>query len=494
MGLLRKAAQFFGFAAAPDTAALDDKARNDLLTELAEPDPDRLEGYARAERYYEGDHQVRLTDRERQYLQRSGLPYAENFCETIVDTFAHRMGIESFLCEDNEEAQQWAGDFFAGDAIAEAAGTVHTQTPMKGDGFLGVDFNATLGVPTMHWNDPACCTPIYNAAGELLMVAKTWSEAAPSKTNPSGQHVRRLNLYFPDKVEKWFTYAGTGQAQWMAHMDLTDEVWPVPWIRPDGTPRGVGILHFRHKPKGKDFGRSRLRSVIPQQDYLNKQLIDLANVLDNQGWPQRYATGVSSKTAGTLKNVAGELWATPNENAKFGQFDSAEAKGILEAIDGTLRRMAGRSNTPMHLMLAGAITQLPSGESLKTAEAGLIFDCKDSHPTYGSRWSDGIGMAAGLEADFGTSGLTYAGETFDVEWEDPTSRNELAELEVAQAKSSIGVSKTTLLEEAGYDPEKEAERRADEAKEAGKNFNAGLGGDQVPPPNPGDPIPPTQGD
>lgn len=474
---MQRVARWFGLGRDPDPSSFSEKERNEILTELADPDEKRAKDYALYERYYEGDHKVRLTDRERQYLQRAGIPFSENFCETIVDTMAHRLTVTGFLCEDNEQAQEWADEWFAGDAIAEVAGTIHTQAPMKGDAFLGVDWDDEAKTPTFHWNDPAACKAIYNAAGELLMVAKFWNEAAPTPTNPEGAAIRRLNLYLEDRVEKWFTVASAGQAQWAMHLDEEGEKWPVDWTRPDGTPRGVGIIHFRNKPKGRDYGRSELRSVIPQNDFLNKQIIDLANVLDNQGFPQRWAVGVSPKTAETLKNVAGEIWATPNEQAKFGQFDSAEVKGILEAIEASLKRMAGRSHTPMHLLIAGAITQLPSGESLKTAEAGLIFKCKDSHPTYGLNWSRGTGIAAGLEADYGESGLTYNGESFDTQWEDPTSRNELAELEVAQAKSSIGVSQTTLLEEAGYDPAVEAERRRDEAIEAKANFDAGLGGD-----------------
>lgn len=474
MGALQKVAAFFGLGQARTAEEVSEGERNELLTELATPDPARLQDYARSERYYDGDHHVRLTDRERQYMRRSGLPWSENFCETVIDTMAHRLNVEGFLCEDNEPAQEWADEFFTGDTIAETAGVVHTQTPLKGDGFLGVDFDPDLGEPTMHWNDPGCCLPVYNAAGVLMMVAKTWNEAAPSVTNPEGRLIKRLNLYLPDRIEKWFSWAGSGQLTWLAHMDFGDEVWPTPWVRTDGNPRGVGIVHFRNKPKGRTFGRSEIRSTIPQQDYLNKQLIDLANILDNQGWDQRWATGVSPKTAATLKNLAGELWATPNENAKFGQFDAAEVKGVLEAIEATLKRIAGRSATPLHLLFAGAITQLPSGESLKTSEAGLVAKIKDRHPTYGMNWSRAVGMCAGLEADFGSAGLTYAGEAFATQWQDPQSRNETGELEVAEAKSRIGVSQTTLLEEAGYDPKQEAERRRDEALEAQRNFDAGA--------------------
>lgn len=466
-----------------DPSKLTGQAHNELLTELAEPDEALLKDYALFERYYDGDQNVRLTDRERQYLRRAGLPFSENFCETIIDTMANRLTVTGFLNDDNQGAQDWADEWFGGDAIAETAGTVHTNVPLKGDGYLGVAFDTELGIPTFHWNDPACCTPVYNAEGKLLMVAKTWSEAAPSPTNPEGKLIRRLNLYLADRVEKWFTEASGGAGTvWSLHMDEGDTGWPTPWVRPDGTPRGVGIIHFRNKPKGRDHGRSELRSMIPQQDYLNKQLIDLANVLDNQGWAQRWATGVSAKTAGTLKNLAGELWATPNEQAKFGQFDSAEVKGILEAVDGTLRRISGRSQTPFHLLLAAVIGQLPSGESLKTAEAGLIFKCKDRHPGYGLSWATGVGIAAGLEADFGTTGLTYDGEAFDTQWEDPTSRNEVSEWEIAEAKGRVGVSRHTVLEEMGYDPTEEAGFKAEEAEEAARAFDRGLGGGTPPPP------------
>lgn len=476
MGLLSKAAAFFGRGQA-GRDALEDKARNELLSELAEPDKARRDDYALYERYYDGDHNVRLTDRERQYLKRAGIPWSENFCETIIDVMADRLNVTGMLCEDNEAAQEWAEEFFEGDAIAEVAGTVHTQTPKLGDGFLGIDWDDERKTATFHWNDPAACVPVYDSADRLIMVAKSWSEAAPTPTNPEGRHIRRLNLYLADRIEKWFTEAGPGKGvQWQMHMDEGDEVWPTPWVRNDGTPRGVGIIHFRNKPKGKAYGRSELRSTIPQNDYLNKQLIDLANVLDNQGWPQRWGTGVSSKTKSVLKTVAGEIWTTPNEKAKFGQFESAEVNGILEAVDGTLRRMSGRSSTPMHLLLAGAITQLPSGESLKTAESGLIFKVKDRHPTYGLSWSTATGIAAGLEADFGESGLAFGDESFETQWQDPTSRNEKSEWEIQEVKGRVGVSRKTRLEEMGYDADKEAEQRREEAKESADAFNAGIGG------------------
>lgn len=483
MGLIDKALRWLGLRAEIPAAQ-----RNEILTALAEPDPDRIKGYELYARYYDGNHKVKLTDRTKAYLENSGLEWSENFCETVVDTLSDRLHVTGFACRDNEAAREWLDDFWDGDAIAEVQGTVHNQTPLLGDGFVGVGWDAEAGLPTLHWNDPSCCTPIYNAAGELLMLAKVWNEAAVTPTNPNGEVIRRLNLYYPDRIEKWFTFATPGSGQnttWAMHIDVEGERWPIDWTRPGGIPRGVAVVPFRNKPKGRNFGRSELRSTIPQQDYLNKQLIDLSLIMDNQAWDQRWGTGISPETAANLRNVPGELWASPNEQARFGQFPAADPRGLLVAIEGTMQRIAARSQRPLHLLFNNG--NLPSGESLKTAESPLIHTGVDRQRTYGLSWSTIAALLAGLEADYGRSGLSYAGEAFQAQWRDLQSRNEITELDVAQRKEAVGVSQKTVLEELGYDAEEEAAYRRDESLERAKAFSAGIGGD---PEDPGATLPP----
>lgn len=477
MGIWDKTLRFFGLREA-DPGAVTGTDLNEMLEALATPDKARADAYARAARYYDGEQGVKLNQRTKEFLEISGLPWSENFCESVVDILADRLHVHAFAhkaAEDdrNEDLQEWLTEYWQGDVAAELQGTVHTQTPMKGDGFVTVDWNAELGEPRGYWTDPATCTPIYGPSGELALIARVWHEAIPTPTNPTGQRIRRLNLHYPDRIEKWFTPTSGSGSVWSMHLDPGEAAWPTPWVRPDGTPRGVGVIHFRHKPKGSEYGRSCLRGAMPQQDYLNKQLVDLAMITDLQAWRQRWGTGISSETAKGLKNQPGELWASSNKDAKFGDFAADDPTGALSSIEASLQRFAARNKRPLHLLLTTG--ELPSGESLRVAEAPLIHDALDCHPTYGLGWSRYASLLAGLEADFGQSGITYEGEVLQAAWRNPATRNEQTEAETAEIKQRVGVSRRTTLEELGYDPDREADFTREEREEREREFDRGTG-------------------
>lgn len=451
--------------------------QQNLLEEFSRLDKERIDRYKLYEEHYDGDHQVPLDDRTQEYLEHHSVPWSENFCETILDALANRLKITNWA-SDNAQLVEWANGFWKADRQAEAAGTVHLQTPMKGDGYLAVGWDPESGAPGLYWNDPSCCRPIYDAEGRLVGLVKVWNSGDVTPTNPTGKWIQRMNLYLPDRIEKWFTLAGTGTRNWSMHLDPDDTVWPTPWVRRDGTPRGVGVIHFRHKAKGRMYGRSHLRNVLPQQAMLNKQVIDLAQILDYQAWRQRWATGISPDEIDKLEGGPGSLLWSASDKAKFGDFAADDPAGALAAIEATTKRMGARSGTPLHLI--GGTGELPSGESLKTALEPMVIQVQDAQPTYGGPWSRVMDLAAGLEADYGTTGLQYTGDdAITAIWNDPTPRNAKAEAETAEIQGRIGVSRKTLITNLGYDADEE-ERQLEEQSESDaarreRQFAAGTG-------------------
>src|SRR6218665_1805631 len=81
---------------------LGGRAQQDFLREAADMGSARLADYGLADDYYAGEHGVKLDDRERAFLEASGLSYCENFCETIVDTMVARLAMRGFACENAE--------------------------------------------------------------------------------------------------------------------------------------------------------------------------------------------------------------------------------------------------------------------------------------------------------------------------------------------------------------------------------------------------------
>ncbi len=259
-------------------------------------------------------------------------------------------------------------------------------------------------------------------------------------------------------------------------------VWPVPWLDAKGDPLGIPIFHLRNKPKGRDFGRSELHSVIPQMTYLTKQLVDLAEILDYQGAGQTWATGVAAGAKFTAS--AGTVWTTTNQEARFGRFEPVNPQGTLEAIEQTLRRVSARSQTPLHQLMTGG--QNPTGETQRAANAPLYRKAADRETSYGGVWVDAWEMAIKLQRKHVPSFKAPDQVKLTASWKAPDSNDPQGDLDAAESKKRLGVSQHTILTELGYDPEKEKELREGEAKatadELARAFRQGQTDDNPPPP------------
>jgi hypothetical protein len=467
-------------------AALSEPLDQDFLDECADLDDgcDRTSRYHIFQQYYDGEQGTRLTDRARLYLQRSGLPFSENFCEPIVDVMAERLQVTGFAAEDKTQAAAAGGadggdpaDVQEQDDIADyldqvwernrlddRQGTVHTVALVKGDAFLIVDWDDVRGLPRFTYNRPEIMKPVYSddAPDTLAYVVKRWNSTASGPQNESGRPIVRMNLFYPDRVEKYFRlHSDDDKGGWQRWLDIGELVWPTPWVDGAGEPLGVTAFHFRHKPIGGCYGRSELRGAIPQQDQLNKQLIDLHDILDYQAWPQRWIMGMTGDNVNLTPNP-GEYLTIPGENASAGQFDAADPSGVLKAIESTISRTARRSRTPLHLLVGG---DQPSGEALKSAEAGLVAKVEKAQTGFGCVWEDAAMLALRLAVMNGKvdGSVAFDELVLQTQWTDPESRNELAESQALVLQvDDLGLSRRTALRKLGYDPQQEEENRAAE--------------------------------
>lgn len=452
--LIRRAADMLGLL---PPAALSPRAHQDFLREAADMGSDRLAGYDLADDYYGGDHRTKLDEREQAYLEASGLSYCENFCETIVDTMVARLTVRGFASE-NKARREFATALLADNRMRSGQIPVTEDTVKLGDGFVIVEPGKAGEKPRIQYNNPRQVKIVYDS-GEALYASKVWATTRRSPSNPNGRAIRRLNIYWPDRVEKWFSVSTNGD--WAPfHEDEGEDASHIVWWTMSGLeggePIGIPVIHFANKPSPY-YGVSELKSVIPQQDSLNKELIDHFWVMDAQGWPQQWGSGV--KLDDVVRHP-GSIITAEKEGAKFGQFQPADPTKSISSIESTIKRMASRSQTPLHLMLAGG--NLPSGETLKTSESGATRKGTRFQVVNGDRWVDVETIAARVETAFGdTNPPLDAIVTCD--WEPIETRNEIDEANTAAVKKTVGVSTDTLLQDLGYDPDKERENRAKEA-------------------------------
>src|SRR3990167_3294191 len=460
----------------------------DFLDECADMGANRLAAYSLYQEYYDGERGAKLRDRAREYLERqSGVPFCENFAEPVVDALAERLEVIGF---SSSEANEDTGDDPTGSVVEEwwqrcrmdaMQGVVHTKTLICGDDFLIVEWHEEEEMPRFCLQKPHQIKVCYSDddPGMIEYAVKVWNSRMKGPQNAAGKPVQRMNLYFPDRVEKWYRLTngdGQGNGGWEHWSDEGDMAWPVPWVSNDGEPLGIPVVHFRSKPLGDGPGRSRVKPVIPFQEQLNKYAADLNDLIDNHALPQDWATGVSGDME--LKRVPGNVWKGTTDTVKFGRLDASPTTNLLEAIEGVLSRLARRSRVPMHLLTGGTP---PSGESLKTSESGLVATAKAAQIAFGNSWEDAMMLGLRLATAFGDLELPDD-LTLQTNWANPETRSDEADLNVATLKKSLGVSRYTLLTELGYDAEKEALLRQGEAEMAAEaagamlDSGAGFGG------------------
>lgn len=455
------------------------------LKRMADLGDKRVNRYALFEAYYKGRHNVTLTERQTALLDSAGLGFADNFCDSVVDAKAQRMTVETFdvkgpldtradAFKDNLERIWKASRMTAGSKVA------HVQTLMKGDGFIGAEWDDTLGSARLRFQRPDNCKPIYadDDPDRMDAFVKRWKENAIAVTNPNGRAVLRMNIYYPDRIEKYYAPVNEGE-RWYPHIDLGDATWPLPWMDGAGEPIGIPYVHLRNKAVGCDWGQSELDKVVPMQDLLNKWMLDLDLVMDEQGWAQRWATGVTTNDA--MQVGHGILLEAANADAKFGQFDAADPVGLLKSIEAALQHISGSTSTPMHLLMMRG--EVPSGEALKSAEAGLVAAVEDRLPEYGDGWEDALRIAQRItnahpDAPTEHQFADHAEYDVDTVWDGVATRDEPRELGYVEGLVRLGLSRETGLTMLGIKDAEEEIAKSDgeadvRADRRAREFNAG---------------------
>ena len=242
-----------------------------LMRWIQQQADERRADYELARQYYGGEHDTALTDRLKKFLP-PRLQFRDNFMAVVVDTLAERLKVMGFAVE-NDTVSEWAWQMWNLNRMDYMQTVVHTETIMLGDSYLLCDWDEAHQRPRWTHQMAEMIIPHYNEMSrEIDWASKKWLQ----RTKIGEEAETRLNLYYPDRVEKYVAKGGV----WGRYQDDADDAWPVPWTAPDGTPLGVPLVHFRNRPMGGDFGQSEIINAIPMQDLLNKSLIDLTMILD----------------------------------------------------------------------------------------------------------------------------------------------------------------------------------------------------------------------
>lgn len=453
---------------------MPEDVRLSFLAWLAVEDEDRSARYVAYREYYDGEHDTQLTARQRRYLQlKIGQEFNSNYCPIVVDALAERLTVTGFKAEGQDE-QLW--DWWTQNRMDAVQNVVHLSAVRDGDAYLIVEWDNDEGLPVFS------AEPAFDGTegvkvhyskekkNEISFASKRWRVEAEDPSQAG--KVRRLNLYYSDRIEKYISHDHAFEGNWQPFMDEDEPGWPIPWVDDAGEPLGVPVIHFVNKAQGYNYGQSELKNVVPLQNALNKSLIDLLAAADNTGFPLYVFLG--DDPAGLSFAPGSVIYSdkpqTSESKVEVFKLEASDLTPLVGLKDAFAMEIARVSRTPISLFQISA--QRPAEGTLKQEEVGLVSRAKDRQVTFGNAWEDALGMGRKLNNVFGDEEMD-TDQTISAEWDDPVTRNEKEHLESLEAKSRLGVPQERLWFEMGYDAEAVAKMRAQKGEELQATANIG---------------------
>jgi len=141
------------------------------------------------------------------------------------------------------------------------------------------------------------------------------------------------------------------------------------------------------------------------------------------------------------------LFVGEDPDTKFGQFAAADLGNYTALVQSLVQHLASVSRVPFHYFLLNG-GQAPSGESIKSAEAGLVSKARERQTHFGEVWEDVIRLAFRVLGD--PRAEASAAETI---WRDAEYRTEGEHVDALLKLKSLGVPVQQLWEDAGYSPQ-----------------------------------------
>lgn len=408
-----------------------------------------LHGY---EQYYRGDHPLAFASRKFRDAFGGLLDsFSDNFCSLVVDATRERLNVEGFRLGQNQEGDRdawrlWqANDLDAESQIAHTVALVKTRCPV----LVAPDPDSDL--PRISVEDPEQTVVAYRPGNRRARTAalKRWMD---------DDGYRLATLYLPDRIEKYRSasaYRGiVTQTAWVARDDDGPAVEP--------NPLGVvPMLELVNRPLLGGDGESELEAVIPIQNAINKLAADMLVASEFGAFRQRWVTGIDIPTdpqtgqpVEPFKSAVDRLWAIKSKDARFGEFEQTDLRIFGEVIELFTQHIAFITRTPAHYISKGNGNP-PSGESLKSAETGLVAKVRDKMRFFGETWEGVIRLAFALQGD--PRAAIFDSETI---WRDPESRSESEHADAIIKLKALNLPDEFLWEKFGFTQTEIARLRA----------------------------------
>lgn len=409
--------------------------------------------------YYTGDgiplpfltkaHETKYSDEFRQLLN----DCRANMMALVVEAVTERLRVDGFrlsaTTDPTTDAPSWqiwqSSNMDANSAIA------FEEAIVKGVSYLSVWPAEDGGVPTIAVEDPTETIVGYVPGSNFKKRAaalKLW------KDDWTG--LLRANVYMPEGIYKFQAKdnrtAQTGSYAVATARRLSYTRWEPVDTGDDFVENPIGIVPIvplRNRPRLLKEGESDLCDLTPIQNQINATLFLKAMASYFSAHKQRWMVGgtiardANGKAVEPFDVAADTLWHDEDPEVKFGEFSQTDLKGYIDSIKQFIDIIAIKTRIPRHYLEQSG--QAPSGDSIKSAEAGLVRRVEGKQGHFGEALEETLSLA-----------LQFTGEAAppsdsQIVWADASTESEAVRTDATIKQFAEGVIPwEAALEKLGY--------------------------------------------
>lgn len=227
-------------------------------------------------------------------------------------------------------------------------------------------------------------------------------------------------------------------------------------VHADETPWTLGrlpVVHIQNVSQPFHYsGIGEVEPLIPLQDELNTRQSDRAHRLAMQSFKMYLMRGFA---ADSLTVGPGIMLASDNPSASVQEFGGDAAapseEAHFEAIRNALDKISGVPPLATGVV-QGKVGNLSSAMALRVTLMGLLSRTARKQVTYGRGLADASRLILAALDHLGILKTDEIDRSIRIDWPDPLPIDDHEQLQTAETKLRIGVSKGRVLEELGYTP------------------------------------------
>jgi hypothetical protein len=430
------------------------------------------------QRYYDGEFNLQYADARLKevfgqvfYADRFGM----NFMGMAVDAVGERLHVDGMRVGDEKGNDTSAWQMWQDCQLDELSTQVHLESMINGVSYVTV-------WPSDDGDDPSGPVDI---TLEHPMQAIVELHPKLPRRRLAGLRLwvdeygyLHAELFLPDEVHLFVSLA-TKEADWRPET--------MTWVYDtsignmetgvlQNTYGVVPIVPFYNLPRlalttttvARDVAqRSELWRLMPVQDVINSVLFNTVLAANEQGFRQRWVTGLeldidpqTGKAKEPFKAGIDRLWQAENPAVKFGDFSPTDIAPLVGMIDQIIHSFGSIAQVPPHYFSAHADRM--SGESIKSAESALISKVRRRQVTFGDAWEE-VMRLAGRMTDNAALAQANAAETI---WRNPEVRSEAQMADAALKRAQVGVPWRQVMAYLGYSPQAIEEMEQARAEDA----------------------------